>query len=93
MWEVSLLATTSGNKGFYYQAISDVISPSPSPPLCHTYLMEYCNSNIILLLYMSVDLPHTVKMQYVHFRSHTDYFVLPWKIPEEIGCQSVLFHN
>ncbi len=30
-------------------------------------------------------LPHKVKMQYVHSRSHPSYFLLPWKIPEEIA--------
>ncbi len=38
-------------------------------------------------------LPHKVKMQYVHFRIHTNYFLLPWKITEEISRQSVLFNN
>ena len=35
-------------------------------------------------------LPHKVKSQYVHFRLCTNYFLLPWKIPEELadylGC-------
>ncbi len=31
------------------------------------------------------DLSHKVKTQYVHFRLHTNYFLLPWKIPEEIS--------
>ncbi len=29
-------------------------------------------------------LHHKVKMQYLHFRSHAEYFLLPWKIPEVI---------
>ena len=28
-------------------------------------------------------LPYKTESQYVHFRLHTDYFLLPWKIPEE----------
>ncbi len=32
-------------------------------------------------------------MQYVHFRSYVIYFLLPWKIPEEISRQSVLLRN
>ncbi len=38
-------------------------------------------------------LPYKVEIQYVHFRLHTKYFLLPWKIPEEISRQSRLFHN
>ena len=30
------------------------------------------------------SLPHKVKTQYVHFRLHAHYFILPWKILEEI---------
>ncbi len=50
---------------------------------------NYDNS-MCLYLY---NLPHKVKMQYLHFRSHTDYFLLSWKIPEVISRRSVLFHN
>ena len=39
------------------------------------------------------SLPHQVKMQYLHFRFHANYFLLPWKIPEEISRRSLLFHN
>ena len=28
--------------------------------------------------------PQSKKTQYVHFRSHAEYLLLPWKIPEEI---------
>ncbi len=38
-------------------------------------------------------LPPQVKMQYLHFRSHANYFLLPWKIPEEISRRSMFFHN
>ena len=34
--------------------------------------------------------PNTVKMQYVHLRSHTGYYFLPWKIPEQISRRSML---
>ena len=37
-------------------------------------------------------LPHWVKMQYVHFRLHTTYFLLLRKIPEELAddqCSSI----
>ena len=30
---------------------------------------------------------HQVKMQYLHFRFHANYFLLPWKIAEEISRQ------
>ena len=29
----------------------------------------------------------------MHFRSHTECFLLPWKITEEMSMWSVLFHN
>ena len=41
----------------------------------------------------SRTLPHQVKTQYLHFRFHANYFILPWKIPEEISRRSMLFHN
>ena len=31
-----------------------------------------------------------IKTQYVHFRSYTEYFLLPWKIPKEISRRSML---
>ena len=40
-----------------------------------------------------VDLPHKVKMQYLHFRSHSEYFLLSWKIPQVMSRRSILFHN
>ena len=33
---------------------------------------------------------HKVKAQYLHFRSHAEYFLLSWKIPEEISRRSML---
>ncbi len=30
-----------------------------------------------------------IKMQYVHFKFKTDYFLLPWKIPEENSLQQL----
>ncbi len=36
--------------------------------------------------------PHYVKAQYLHFKFHANYFLLPWKIPEEISRWSMLFH-
>ncbi len=41
----------------------------------------------------SAALPHKVKTQYLHFRSHAEYFLLSWKIPEVISRRSILFHN
>ncbi len=52
------------------------------------YLHGYFN-----LKYVMPSLPPKVKMQYVHFRSHTEYFLLSWIIPEEISRRSMLFHN
>ncbi len=31
----------------------------------------------------------TKKTQYLHFRFHANYFLLPWKIPAEIGRRSI----
>ncbi len=39
------------------------------------------------------DLPPQVKTQYLHFRSHANYFLLTWKIPEEISRRSLLFNT
>ncbi len=36
------------------------------------------------------NLPHKVKTQYVHYRSHIEYFLLPWKISEKISRRSEL---
>ncbi len=36
---------------------------------------------------------HKVKTQYLHFRSHAEYFLLSLKIPEVISRRSILFHN
>ncbi len=38
-------------------------------------------------------LPHKVKTQYLHFRSHAEYFLLSWKNHEVISRRSILFHN
>ncbi len=38
-----------------------------------------------------ISLFHKVKTHYLHFRSHTDYFLLSWKIPEETTRRSILF--
>ncbi len=35
-----------------------------------------------------IHLPHPVKTQYLHFRLHANYFLLPWKIHKEISRQS-----
>ena len=39
------------------------------------------------------DLPHKIEMQYVHIRLYANYYLFPWKIPEEISRQSMLFNN
>ncbi len=37
-------------------------------------------------------LPYKVKMQYLHFRSYVEYFLLSWKIPKVMSRRSILFH-
>ena len=39
--------------------------------------------------YTSTNLPHVVTTQHVHFRLRTHYFLLPWKIPEEISRRAI----
>ncbi len=36
-------------------------------------------------------LPHKAKMQYLHFQSHAEYFLSPWKIHELVDnqCSSI----
>ena len=46
-----------------------------------------------LRMLMSWALPHQVKTQFLHFRSHAEYFLLPWKFPEVISRRLILFHN
>ncbi len=44
--------------------------------------------NEIINFYFLCKLPapqSKVKMQYVHFRLHPNYFLLPWKIPKDIS--------
>ena len=43
--------------------------------------------------YMKCNLPHKVKVYYVHLRLHVPYFCLPWKISEEISRRSVILNN
>ncbi len=38
-------------------------------------------------------LPHQVKTQYLHFRFHANYCVLPEKIPDELSRRSKHFNN
>ncbi len=35
---------------------------------------------------------YKVKTQYAHFRLHTNYFLFPWKIPQEISRRSMLIN-
>ncbi len=53
-------------------------------------LSTVCNN---MLLRTILILLHKVKTQYVHFRSHAEYILLPWKISEEISRWSMLFHT
>ncbi len=43
--------------------------------------------------YRETVLSYNVKMQYVHYRLKTNYFLFPWKIPAEICRRSMLFEN
>ena len=47
--------------------------------------------------YLSVPIDHHLqvnyKLQYLHFRSQAEYFLLSWKIPKVINRWSILFHS
>ncbi len=43
--------------------------------------------------HFDASLPHKIKKQYLHFRSHGEYFLLSWNIPEVMSRRSILFHN
>ncbi len=68
-------------------------------PLCHlanVYNKNYSKTSKRINFLNSKAcrcLSHQVKMQYLHFRFYVNYFLLPWKIPEEISRWSMLFHN
>ena len=53
--------------------------------------MRFCSAEAYLTI--RVSLPHKVKTQYAHFRSQTEYFVLPCKIPAEISRRPLFFHQ
>ena len=42
--------------------------------------------------YTQQSVPHKGKIQHVHFRFYTNYFLLPWRVPEEISRQSMFFN-
>ena len=58
-------------------------------------LCSYSHHTQILLVcfFLFTFLPHNVKIQYVQFKSHTEYFLLPLKIAEKISIQSMLLCN
>ena len=58
-----------------------------------TVKVDNQQESFLLETFILIMLPYTVKTQYVHFRSHAEYFLLPWKIPDEISRRSVLFHS
>ncbi len=47
---------------------------------------------ILLTPFKVIDF-RNVKMQHLHFRIHAKYFLLPWKIPEEISRWAMLFYK
>ncbi len=68
------------------------------PLYIHIYVFLFITWNECLLVYVGfyvsrIALPHKVKTQYLHLRSHLKYFLLSWKIPEVICRWWILFHN
>ena len=52
-------------------------------------LLLYINKMLMICSFLS----RKVKTQYLHFRLHANYFLLPWKIPAEISRRPMLFNN
>ncbi len=65
--------------------------------LLRTFTLRYDNgnglSNKLWDKSHSINLTHTVKIQYLHFRLHANYFPLPWKIPEDFLSKRSVFVN
>ena len=57
-----------------------------------TLISKNATTNSNLLHHQDLWL-HKVKSQYVHFRLHANYFLLPWKIHNEVIRQPKLFNN
>ena len=52
--------------------------------MIRTLLENQYKNDRLLAIRIDHLLPHQVKTQYLHFRLHAKYFLVPWKIPEEI---------
>ena len=49
--------------------------------------------NSLFHFVITAPLPHTVKLQYLYFRSHAEYFLWSWKFPKVISRRSILYYN
>ena len=72
---------------------SERIPGSATKPKKGDHVWRNMNSFISLFWCIHALLPHKVKMQYVHFKLHTTYFLLPLMITEKISRWSMLFNN
>ncbi len=72
------------NRIYPLMSVQGVERPFPSFDKINLNTIESTN---ILHFFENIafPLPHKIKMQYLHFRSQTEYFLLSGKIPEVIS--------
>ncbi len=64
----------------------------------HNILLGFSNrwstcTPMLGVTWATLDLPHKVKMRYLHFRSHAEYFLCLGKFLKMISRWSILFHK
>ena len=52
------------------------------PHFAHGWIIDRIPAEVVSAGLVSIVLPHQVNTQYLHFRFHVNYSLLPWKIPE-----------
>ncbi len=106
IWSNLLLIVNSHvNMAFLMQFNGMFLFKWQLTPRCQSFLQRTVGcSEIILWLILeyqckysnTVVLPYKVKHSFCIIRLHTNYFLLPWKIPEEIAddhCSSITKHS
>ena len=73
-------------RALYYEVNTHVRYLDASSQKSRGFFLKHCLRVLWLAALSCITvLPHKVKRQYLHFRSHAEYFSLPWKIPEVIA--------
>ncbi len=83
-YEVRSIVCTKISAGVYVILIwhcSTILLSFEAKTTCEGDHLDHLNASEIHF----VNLPHEVKTQYVHFRLHAKYFLLPWKIPSKLA--------